>query len=279
MSSFIINPYAFTAPLLLDTYAGAVGAYSMRKLTNAYGGPALRVRRSNDNAEQDIGFDSSNVLNESALTTFVGANSGYVTKWYDQSGSGKDMTQTTTGSQPRIVNAGTVDTKSSKPCIYFDGSNDFLASTLSSVTNFSIVGASHVTGTADANMIGIARSANFEIGVLSVTNWGIIVHPTLAAIVTTSTGAKQYNSTPLTATTDTSYLYHGNWTGSGSTVRYRRNGTDATASGATAANLRSGTGSPTYYSGYAFEFIVYNADKWESRSDIEAAVNGYYSFY
>jgi predicted secreted protein len=44
----------------LGTYDGAV-AFSVRRLTlpSAYSGPCMRLRRSSDNAEQDIGFNSS----------------------------------------------------------------------------------------------------------------------------------------------------------------------------------------------------------------------------
>ena len=43
-------------PLLLDTYPGVIGAYSLRKLSNSYTGAAIEVRRSSDSATQDIGF-------------------------------------------------------------------------------------------------------------------------------------------------------------------------------------------------------------------------------
>lgn len=99
-----------TAPFnILDVYTGAAAAYSLRRLRGAYSGAAVRVRRSNDNAEQDIGFDANGNFNESALTSFVGANSAFVTTWYDQSGNARNATQTTAANQPRIVNAGVVD--------------------------------------------------------------------------------------------------------------------------------------------------------------------------
>jgi len=36
--------------------ATSTGAYSLRKLRSAYTGSAIRVRRSSDSTEQDIGF-------------------------------------------------------------------------------------------------------------------------------------------------------------------------------------------------------------------------------
>ena len=61
--------------LLLNTYSGAAAAYSLRKLDNKYTSDAIRVRRSSDNAEQNIGF-VSNELDTASLETFV--NSGNV---------------------------------------------------------------------------------------------------------------------------------------------------------------------------------------------------------
>src|SRR6478609_3176299 len=86
----------------------------------------IRVRRSSDNAETDIGF-VSNDMDTAALLTFCGANSGFVTKIYDQMGTGKDWVQTTTTKQPRIVNSGVLDSG-----FVFDGSNDFM--TIASLT-------------------------------------------------------------------------------------------------------------------------------------------------
>jgi len=120
------RPYAVAAQnLLLDDYPNAAAAYSLRKLDKDYTGSAIRVRRSNDNSEQDIGF-VGNDLDTASLKTFVGANSGFVTTWYDQSGNARNATQTTAANQPRIVNAGTVDRRNGKLIVFFDGTNDNL---------------------------------------------------------------------------------------------------------------------------------------------------------
>ena len=49
---------AQTTSLLLDSYSGAAAAYSLRKLRSSYTGNAIKVRRSSDNAEMNIGFNS-----------------------------------------------------------------------------------------------------------------------------------------------------------------------------------------------------------------------------
>ncbi len=100
-------------------------AFSLRKLRDGYTGSAIRVRRSSDNAEQDIGFDANGNLNTTGLTSFVGSNSAFIVTWYDQSGNGINLTQTTAANQPRIVNVGTVDQMGSRPSPRGDDS-DFL---------------------------------------------------------------------------------------------------------------------------------------------------------
>ena len=110
----------------LDSVGSATSAYGLRKLRAAYAGSAIRVRRSSDNTEQDIGFDSLGNLDIATMMNFVGTNSAYVKIWYDQSGNGYDASQTTTANQPRIVNAGTLDTQSGRPALYFNGTAYYL---------------------------------------------------------------------------------------------------------------------------------------------------------
>lgn len=117
----------------LDLVGSSKVAYGLRLLRNAYSGNLIRVRRSSDNAEQDIGFVGQN-LDIASLMSFVGSGSGYVTTWYDQSGNSKNLTQTTTSAQPRIVNAGVLETINGLPTVYFDGSNDHLLN--SAMTGF-----------------------------------------------------------------------------------------------------------------------------------------------
>lgn len=108
-------------PILDDLSISATGAYSLRKMRTAYAGSCIRVRRSSDNTEQDIGF-VLNVLDTASLLTFVGAGNGFVTTWYDQSGNGLNATQGTAGSQPSIVASGVVTTSNSKPAVQFASS-------------------------------------------------------------------------------------------------------------------------------------------------------------
>jgi len=118
---------AFTG--LLDTYSGAAVAYSLRLLRSGYSGSAIRVRRADDNEEQDIGF-RNNELDTSTLETFSLSGDCFVTTWYDQSDNetANNLIQQTASSQPKIVSEGSTITEGGKPTLEFDGSNDFMES-------------------------------------------------------------------------------------------------------------------------------------------------------
>jgi hypothetical protein len=103
-----LGNYAPIPPLpILDQFPNANYAYSMRLLRIGYVGNCIRIRRSSDNAETDIGF-VSNYVDEAAITSFIGSDTAYITTWYDQSGNGVNKVQTTAASQPYIAKVGVV---------------------------------------------------------------------------------------------------------------------------------------------------------------------------
>lgn len=111
---------AFTG--ILDGISNVAAAYSLRQLRTAYSGSAVRVRRSSDSTEQDIGFVAGE-FDSSAFSSFIGGGAGYVKTWYDQGGNAIDATQTTTANQPEIA----LSVVNGKPVLRFDGSNDGMA--------------------------------------------------------------------------------------------------------------------------------------------------------
>jgi hypothetical protein len=102
---------------LLDDYTAAA-AYSLRQLKTGVTN-VVRVRRSSDSTEAD--FTADEIL-DGTLTTWTGANDGFVVTWYDQANS-NDVTQSTAADQPQIVSSGSVLTVNGKPALTFDGSN------------------------------------------------------------------------------------------------------------------------------------------------------------
>jgi hypothetical protein len=108
---------SYTKAFLLDTYTSSTVAYSMSKLRSNYSGNCIRVRRSSDNTELDIGF-VNDYLDTVSLLSFVGAGNGFVVIWYDQSTSIRNLTQTTSAvNQPQIVSSGTLITRNGKAVI------------------------------------------------------------------------------------------------------------------------------------------------------------------
>jgi hypothetical protein len=95
----------------------------------------IRVRRSSDNAEQDIGF-SGNDLDTASLLSFVGANDGRIVKWYNQGSSGAtdDLSQSVLTAQPFIVLGGVLyQDLASKPTMSL--SNNRLSANLAFFNN------------------------------------------------------------------------------------------------------------------------------------------------
>ena len=122
---FLNSNYSDTLPLDLTA---ASAAFSIRRLSSSYAGDALRVRRDNDNAELDIGFDENGDLDINSLQIFCAPNNCFVTTWYDQSGNLKDISQITTSNQAKIYDslAGLI-TVNDRASMNFDGTDYFSA--------------------------------------------------------------------------------------------------------------------------------------------------------
>jgi PKD repeat protein len=79
-------------PILDQISTGTqIVAYSLRKLRTAYSGPAIRVERSSDNTQLDIGFLGFE-LDVDAASAFAGVGTLKVVTWYDQTLTGKNAT-------------------------------------------------------------------------------------------------------------------------------------------------------------------------------------------
>ncbi len=106
-------------------FAIAFVAYGLRRLSRFWTGAAIRVMRTSDDAELDIGFIRED-LDVVTLLAFVGLANGEIVIWYDQSGNGRHAVSTA-GRRPRIVNAGVLDIANGKPAVRFNGSNTFFS--------------------------------------------------------------------------------------------------------------------------------------------------------
>jgi hypothetical protein len=307
-------PFA-SANLLLDQYSGAAGAYSLRKLRTAYTANAIRVRRSNDNTEQDIGFTSAGDLDTASLKTFVGANSGFVTTWYNQGDSASlDLTQATAANQPRIVNAGTIERRNTKPSIFFDGSNDRLAqSGLNARIIMQFLNAPNKAAIFAVNQSGITSNPNNLQVLIDNTNistndigyslffddrsassrnnniWSFVTRNVINTNVSSNISNND-SYTPNQLNLISNLLDNSNVTASERNKIYINNGaeialstnTSTAVNGYGTENLAIGTrakATSNFMTGYFSEILFYNSDQSSNRTAIQNNINSYYAIY
>lgn len=103
-SRIIKRRAAATTGLPLDAYAASLySAFGMRRYLTSWTGALIRVRRSTDGVESDIGYGADDLLDAAALASFLGAATGSIAVWYDQTTGARNMTQTTDGKRPGIL--------------------------------------------------------------------------------------------------------------------------------------------------------------------------------
>ena len=289
-----------TPSFLLDdvsTSSGANVAYSLRRLSASYSGFAIEVRRTSDNTTQDIGFDGSGDLDESALTTFCASTDCHVTTWYDQSGNSLDATQTTNTKQPKIVSNGVVELENSKPTIVFDGSDDELE--VGTVSSFNYL---H-SGTS-STLFYVSKSDGGQFGILgnnSGSQWNVgfsIFYTPINQIEFYLTYAStNYTSNQSNQTTDilSQHLYFTTIDADNSTASNRLVGsindqadfstntnlastsTNDAASIMTIAN--SAVNVSTNFDGSIQELVIFSTDESSLKSSFLTNINNYYALY
>jgi fibronectin type 3 domain-containing protein/lysophospholipase L1-like esterase len=91
---------------VINSTANLVLAVGMERIVPGYNGPAIRIQRPSDNTQTDIGFAAgSNLLDTSAVSSFLGQTQGWITTLYAQDGSGHNVgtpLPTSTASMPTI---------------------------------------------------------------------------------------------------------------------------------------------------------------------------------
>ena len=262
--SNIISVTTLPAPLLLDLYPSAAAAYSLRKLRTDYAGSAIRVRRSSDNTEQDIGF-YGNILDTSSLSSFCSGTDGFVTTWYDQSGNARNATQTTAVLQPKIVSSGSVILNNGKPAINFGSFLEALGTSFALNRPYSIYSQFLQTSSSNSRMI----SSNSNNCLISATRASATVFTEGAVRSGSYASVNQNVIISLIESTSTSKFYYNN--------------TDITNG---TGNNDWGTfniGSSINYAEASFgimkECIVYNIDKTSDNTAINNNINSYYGIY
>jgi hypothetical protein len=271
---------------LLDLYPSAAAAYSVRKLRSLYTGNAIRVRRSSDNTEQDIGFTALGNLDTSALTSFCGSGNGFVTTWYDQSGNSRNATQTTASSQPQIVSSGSVITTNTKPAMTFSGTSNYFqfSSNFASFNNtsiFNVVAPSTYEGAAANARFYDLYDGTYHIQYLRDSGTALL--HTKNTVWQSGLDATQYTTqnaptaqflSSVLALSTSNDLYFNN------TIQSKTSSSNVGSTGTIGViGQRADILSITQFIGNYQELIVYQSNQITNLTGINSNINTYYGIY
>ena len=250
---------------LLDQYGGAAAAYSLRNLSLYHTNPVVRVRRDNDNAEQDF---TATEISDGTLAAWVGAgNNGFVRTWYDQSGNGRHAAQNVNASQPKVVDNGVVIFENGKVALDFDGTSHWLVNNFGSTTSIP------TTTTAVFNKRVSNSGVIYDGYSVQSILYENIRFANGSLVVGTSIGINEqhlsfalYNGASSSLYIDSQLNAFGN---AGS------NGVD----GITIGNIRNDLLLNYKLNGTVQEIIMYFSNQSTNRTAIEANINAHYSIY
>lgn len=283
----LLNPYRFTraySGLDIADYSGDVPAlvFSTRRINSSYSGPLLRIRRSSDNAELDFGsgLAMGEYVDWSAVDTWLSGSTAFVAIWYDQSGNGFDLEQSTAGKQPVISTASTVSVTRS---VLFDGVNDVMqvdlalhGSDVLADTNTTAYGVIQAVDTGFSTWVSVSATtgsgggttyfranrygANFRV------SWG----STQATTTSTAANALEHIFINFNGSTISTILDDG--VASASAAESGSGGNDVFNMGADAASH--------IWEGHTLEFIWFKTDQSASnKADIIAEQNSTYTIF
>jgi hypothetical protein len=276
-----VNPGSGTAPAptysyLLDDYPGANAAYSFRKLKSTYTGSCITVRRSSDNTTSSIGF-VDNILDTASLLSFVGAGSGFIRTWFDQSTNGNNANQFDDDTrQPSIVNSGSLFTLGSqlamRPGLTIGSQLNILNQPINANTSI-FVGKS---------LGNIHSAVGYAIGGFGENGFGIDINPGFGV---TSGSVFYFNSPYLNdyasagGNYNLSEFYFTGSAGSEGNGYYNNNLVVSGSSNTLPAAILCSRPGNFFMNGLLQEIIMYPTSKISDRSDIASNINNYYSIY
>jgi len=263
---------------LLDEFSGAAAAYSLRNLSLLSNPAVVRVRRDNDNAEQDF---TATEVSDGSLAAWVGAgNDGFVRTWYDQSSNGNNATQSTAATQPTIVSNGSLVTEGGKPAISFNGNVlQRIGNSLSfPVFTFSVVKSTgngiraYLGSGANQLAFGQQQGGSFA-PVNSFWAWAPSQASTFGLLNSYNTN-RNLHSYWIPNATESEWKWYLNSVESGSPGL-----TSGAPTGASLTFIGYNGSSAEYWQGPIQEILVYQTDQSINRAAIESNINAHYSIY
>lgn len=288
-----------------DPFSRALCAFSLRQIVPDYTGNCVKVRRSSDNAEADIAFTDTGVIDQTALLAHTGtggSDAGYVVTWYDQGPYSMDATNTTAAQQPTIVSAGAVVVSNSKPSILFEGSVSrktvlnqplYVNATPSTAVwkseppsptaAIAVCELDDATVNADRVICGQFFSGyfdNYGNGLGASENGGTMYFKYVAA---TLSGVELWDTTALASATQAIAWYNFDGTTTGISTNGGSEQTTTTAPNPWSAGVIQNIGALQYanshWEGKISEIAIYHVDRSTQKASILANVNAFYGTY
>jgi hypothetical protein len=272
---------------LLSQLPTSIGAFSLRAVSGTLT-LAVRVRRSTDNATQDFYADQScnlTTVSSQTLASWLGAATGYVTTWYDQSGAGNHAVQNTTANQPVIA----VSTKGPGYMITLNGSTQYL--TLTSAGYSLLNGINYTLNmvtqrTASKSTLNYVFGTNTQNGNFQNAGIGFENNTTISPLGNlTNTGGTQLTIAGYNASNEPAYYV------TGAVIPTRVGYSNATVIGtnSNAGLLQVPSGATYsfgyvrngqnffYYTGNVFEFLIFSSGL--NQSQVTLLYNNQYAVY
>ncbi len=252
-----------------------IGSYSGNLITGEVAEIIIYNSDQSDNRtaiEANIG-ETYGIDLPSGVDTGYDQVDGFVETWYDQSGNGNDATQSVSGSQPKIVDAGVLVSGG----VDFDGVNDVLNTSLIPPSTATLIGVSNWDIEDVATMIIGARDSTNLRSYISQTSGG-------KTAIGVANGA--LDSIDVVASTD--YLLFGMYSGADRLISVNSNPTSETILQDTPINeiygysigaLNTAGVDSAFMDGTIAEVIVYASDESANREAIEANINNQYDIY
>lgn len=265
-----------TAPMEFgDNFAGVTAYYSLRRFTKGEDNNAIRVRRSSDDTEQDIGFDANGDLDTTALLAFVGTggtDNGFVTTFYDQSGNGNNATNATESEQPLVVSGGTLVTENGKAALDFDGTSDaFNFTELNLGDNSWFINAVYKsTRTTLEDYFLYGDSGNTRIRIYETNVRFYISNVTYSYNIGSHRNTQQLFSFEADASKGLSVYKNGTEKGTEQTI--------GTGDSFDPSSIGQ-SGSSRTIDGLVQEIIIFNSDQSSNRTGMETNINDHFSIY
>lgn len=272
---------------IIDLPEGATAGYSVRRISSTYFGPGVRVINSS-NVEQDIKFLQNGNLDTVTMEAHCGGGDGHVTVWYDQTGLGNHLAQTTASLRPKIVSSGTTITNPDNGKVAIEFAGDTMKKESISLYPTSVAGLAQCVSVAKADSGISSRNNFFNIQGSSETLLESYISPSGADIgwqITSSTnlGVSAYISSDLYD----SYVHIVEVFVSN--LRAGFNGDTGnqgvlagSLDGAEDIHLGSDESGSNRFNGFIQEFIMYNVGSTIPEATIEGVsdtMNAYYGVY